>query len=96
MAGFQKKPGATNRVRSYDRLGEGRSDKPQGAQTLRDSGRILAGVINRVAGNPPVVLARHSLGGLSAARYAPEHRDRVKGPVLMDATSAASTARTWP
>ncbi|WP_234438088.1 alpha/beta fold hydrolase, partial [Streptomyces sp. NRRL F-6677] len=59
---------------------------------MADTGRILTGVINRVAGDSPVVLAGHSLGGLIAARYAPDHRDKVKGLVLMDATSSTTSA----
>ncbi|WP_328922276.1 alpha/beta fold hydrolase [Streptomyces griseoaurantiacus] len=92
MADLQKTLSAKNRVCSYDRLGEGKSDKPEGPQSLKDTGRILTGVIDRVAGDSPVVLAGHSLGGLIAGRYAPEHRDRVKGLVLMDATSPTMTA----
>jgi len=53
---------------------------------------VLTAVIDRVAGDAPVVLAGHSLGGLLAARYAPEHQDRVKGLVLMDATSPTQSA----
>ena len=92
MADLQKTLSAKNRVCSYDRLGEGRSDKPEGPQSMADTGRVLTGVINRVAGDSPVVLAGHSLGGLIAARYAPDHRDKVKGLVLMDATSSTTTA----
>jgi pimeloyl-ACP methyl ester carboxylesterase len=92
LADLQKTLGAKNRVCSYDRLGEGKSDRPEGPQSLADTGRVLTGVINRVAGDSPVVLAGHSLGGLIAARYAPDHRDKVKGLVLMDATSPTTSA----
>ncbi|WP_349498050.1 alpha/beta fold hydrolase [Actinoallomurus iriomotensis] len=92
MAGIQKTLSEKNRVCSYDRLGEGASDQPDGPQTFAGSGKILTGVIDRVAGHRPVVLAGHSLGGMIAARYAPGHRDRVKGVVLMDATSPTSVA----
>ncbi|WP_030383547.1 MULTISPECIES: hypothetical protein, partial [unclassified Streptomyces] len=51
MADLQKTLGAKNRVCSYDRLGEGESDKPEGPQSMADTGRILTGVINRVAGD---------------------------------------------
>ncbi|MEU8176450.1 alpha/beta hydrolase [Microbispora hainanensis] len=86
LAAFQKTLSTHNRVCSYDRLGEGASDKPDGPQSFSSTGKILTGVLDRVAGDGPVVLAGHSLGGLIAARYAPGHQDRVKGLVLMDAT----------
>ncbi|MDQ0811947.1 pimeloyl-ACP methyl ester carboxylesterase [Streptomyces sp. B3I7] len=92
MADLQRTLSEKNRVCSYDRLGEGGSDKPEGPQSMADTGRVLTGVINRVSGDSPVVLAGHSLGGLIAARYAPDHRDKVKGLVLMDATSSTTTA----
>lgn len=87
MAPLQEALGKTSRVCSYDRLGEGRSDKPDaGLQTIDDSGALLTKVLDRLAGQRPVVLAGHSLGGYIAARYAPDHTDRVKGLVLLDAT----------
>lgn len=92
MAAFQKTLGKKNRVCSYDRLGQGASDKPSGPQTFESTGQILTGVLKRVAGDRPVVLAGHSLGGIIAARYAPDHRDKVKGLVLLDATSPTNTA----
>ncbi|WP_210577669.1 alpha/beta fold hydrolase [Streptomyces sp. GESEQ-4] len=92
MAGLQKTLSAKSRVCSYDRLGEGKSDKPNGTQTIDDSAKILTGVLDRLAGDRSVVLAGHSLGGYIAARYAPDHTDRIKGLVLMDATIPALTA----
>ncbi|WP_431873796.1 alpha/beta fold hydrolase [Amycolatopsis sacchari] len=96
---FQRRLSGTHRVCSYDRLGEGASDQPDGPQTFDTTGKILTGVLDRVAGKSPVVLAGHSLGGLIAARYAPDHQDRVKGVVLMDATPStwsADLARVIP
>ncbi|MBE3010390.1 alpha/beta fold hydrolase [Microbispora sp. NEAU-D428] len=86
LAAIQKTLSKQNRVCSYDRLGAGASDQPEGPQSFSSTGKILTGVLDRVAGDGPVVLAGHSLGGLIAARYAPDHQDRVKGLVLMDAT----------
>ncbi|MEV4065219.1 alpha/beta fold hydrolase [Nonomuraea dietziae] len=86
LAAVQKTLSEQNRVCSYDRLGAGASDQPDGPQDFSSAGKILTGVLDRVAGDRPVVLAGHSLGGLIAARYAPDHQDRVKGLVLMDAT----------
>ncbi|WP_229372914.1 alpha/beta fold hydrolase [Umezawaea beigongshangensis] len=79
MAAFQKELSEKGRVCSYDRLGEGASDQPPGPQTLESSGNVLTGVLDRVSGGRPVVLAGHSVGGLIAARYTPAHRDRVAG-----------------
>ena len=92
MADLQRTLGEEDRVCSYDRLGAGASDQPDGPQTLDDTGRVLSSVIDQVAGGAPVVLAGHSLGGLIAARYAPDHQDRVKGLVLIDATSPTQSA----
>lgn len=92
MAALQKTLAEKHRVCSYDRLGEGASDRPSGKQSFADAGKVLTGVLDKVAGDGPVVLAGHSLGGMIAARYAPDHKDRVKGLVLMDATSPTSVA----
>ncbi|MET1071559.1 MAG: alpha/beta hydrolase, partial [Umezawaea sp.] len=94
LADLRKGLGEGTRVCAYDRLGEGASDQPKEPQTVESSGRILTGVISRVAGGGPVVLVGHSLGGLIAARYAPDHQDRVKGLVLLDATSPTAIADT--
>lgn len=92
LAGLQKTLSAKDRVCSYDRLGAGASDQPEGPQSLDSTGKVLTGVIDQAAGDAPIVLAGHSLGGLIAARYAPDHQDKVKGLVLMDATSPTQTA----
>ncbi|GLW63655.1 alpha/beta hydrolase [Actinomadura rubrobrunea] len=86
MAPLQKTLSEKHRVCSYDRLGAGASDQPDGPQDFAAVGKTLTGVLDRVAGDGPVVLVGHSLGGLIAARYAPDHQDRVKGLVLLDAT----------
>ncbi|WP_049571084.1 alpha/beta fold hydrolase [Nocardiopsis sp. SBT366] len=87
LAGVQETLAEDERVCSYDRLGEGASDQPEGQQSIDDAGETLTAVLEDVAGDGPVVLAGHSLGGLIAARYAPDHPDRVGGLVLLDATS---------
>ncbi|MEV4176042.1 alpha/beta fold hydrolase [Nonomuraea sp. NPDC049709] len=86
LAALQQRLSKQNRVCSYDRLGAGASDQPDGPQNFSSTGKVLTGVLDRIAADGPVVLAGHSLGGLIAARYAPDHQDRVKGLVLMDAT----------
>jgi pimeloyl-ACP methyl ester carboxylesterase len=94
MAGIQETLSEEGRVCSYDRLGEGASDQPDGPQTFDDSGEVLTAVLAEVAGDDAVVLAGHSLGGAIAARYAPDHQDQVKGLVLMDATPPTTVADT--
>jgi pimeloyl-ACP methyl ester carboxylesterase len=94
LAAFQQTLSEKGRVCSYDRLGEGASDQPEGPQSFDSAGKILTGVLDRVAGHRPVVLAGHSLGGLIAARYTPAHQDRVAGLVLMDATPSTILADT--
>ncbi|MDR7280330.1 alpha/beta fold hydrolase [Catenuloplanes atrovinosus] len=92
MAALQQALSRSNRVCSYDRLGEGRSDQPDRPQTIDSTGAVLTKVIGTVSGGRPVVLAGHSLGGLIAARYAPDHKREVSGVVLMDATSPTMMA----
>lgn len=92
MSDLQRRLTEQGRVCSYDRLGAGDSDLPDGRQDLDGVGRTLTAVLDEVAGDEPVVLAGHSLGGMLAARYAPDHPDRIRGLVLMDATSPTAVA----
>ncbi|QVQ54353.1 alpha/beta fold hydrolase [Spiractinospora alimapuensis] len=87
LVDFQETIAEEERVCSYDRFGEGESDEPAGPQSIADAGGTLSEVVNDVAGDDtPVVLVGHSLGGLIAARHAPDD-DQVAGLVLLDATS---------
>ncbi|WP_107081728.1 alpha/beta fold hydrolase [Streptomyces sp. SBT349] len=92
MADLQGTLSENGRTCSYDRLGAGGSDQPEGPQDYEDVGETLTAVLDHVAGDQPVVLAGHSMGGLIAARYAPDHQDRVHGLVLLDATSPTAVA----
>ncbi len=69
-------------VRAVDLRGHGESDWPGAysiAQMGDDVGELLAG-----AGEPPVDLVGHSLGGLVALRVAAAHPGRVRRLVLED------------
>ncbi|ADD44865.1 alpha/beta fold hydrolase [Stackebrandtia nassauensis] len=92
LADFQKQISKNSRVCSYDRLGAGKSDKPDGEQDYASVGKTLTGVIDTFANGDPVVLVGHSMGGLIAARYAPDNKDKVAGMVLLDATSPTAVA----
>lgn len=87
MADFQADLSRDHRDCSYDRLGAGGSDNPEGPQSFEDVGATLTGVLDHLVGDRPVVLVGHSMGALIAARYAPDHQDRVRGLVLLDSTS---------
>lgn len=92
MSDLQRRLAEKGRVCAYDRLGAGDSDRPEGRQDIDALGRTLTAVLDEVAGDEPVVLAGHSLGGMLAARYAPDHPDRIRGLVLLDAISPTAVA----
>ena len=85
------------RVIGYDHRGHGASDEcPQEAATIENLGRDLAAVIDTHAPAGDLVLAGHSIGGMTVMALA-EHRpelfaDRVRG-VLFVATSGGSLGR---
>ncbi|MBX6358048.1 MAG: alpha/beta hydrolase, partial [Micromonosporaceae bacterium] len=75
----------------YDARGHGRSDPARrGTATLAQLGDDLAEVLRAVA-RGPVVLAGHSLGGMTIMEYAHRHPDdfarRVAGLVLVSTTA---------
>jgi pimeloyl-ACP methyl ester carboxylesterase len=82
----------TARVVTYDARGHGRSGGiGRGATTLAQLGDDLAEVVRAVAPAGPVVLAGHSLGGMTIMEYAHRHPGdfaaRVKGLVLVSTTA---------
>ena len=91
LAEFQEAISAERRACAYDRLGAGASDQPSGPQDYAAVGETLSGVID-ILGGEPVVLVGHSMGGLIAGRFAPQHPDQVAGMVLLDATSPTAVA----
>lgn len=53
MAPLGRSLSKKSRVCSYDRLGEGTSDKPDGPQSIDDSSAVLTSVLDRLAGERP-------------------------------------------
>jgi pimeloyl-ACP methyl ester carboxylesterase len=79
------------RVVAFDQPGHGLSGAEWRTPTVHDLGEVLQRVITAVAPTGPLVLAGHSMGGMTimawAADHAPELTARVRGVVLV-ATSA--------
>ncbi|ASW57893.1 alpha/beta fold hydrolase [Plantactinospora sp. KBS50] len=88
--------GTDVRVINYDARGHGRSEcTPLCAATLAQLGDDLAELLDQVAGRGPVILAGHSLGGMTVMEYAHRHPDpfarRVAGLVLVATTAEGHT-----
>ncbi|WP_433376851.1 alpha/beta fold hydrolase [Actinoplanes sp. CA-142083] len=86
------------RVIAFDARGHGRSGSTRlGAATLGQLGDDLAEVLRQMAPEGPVVLAGHSMGGMTIMEYAHGHSDefaqRVAG-LLFVSTTAEGTAHT--
>ncbi len=82
------------RIVTYDQPGHGHSTGPQsGRYDLDLLGDVLAEVIDRCTGPGRVLIAGHSLGGMTvlnaARRYPDLVRDRLAGAVLLSTTSSA-------
>ena len=80
------------RVIAYDTRGHGRSGSTRlGSATLDQLGDDLAEVIRHFAPTGPVVLAGHSMGGMTIMEYAHRHPDdfaaRVAGLLLVSTTA---------
>lgn len=89
-----RRPGL--RIVAYDARGHGRSGAtPRRAATLQRLGDDLHEVLRQVAPEGPVVLAGHSMGGMSIMEYAHRHpgpfAHRVAGLVLVATTAEGHT-----
>ena len=88
--------GTDVRVVTYDARGHGRSGATRlRSATLRQLGDDLAQVLEAYAPSGPVVLAGHSLGGMTIMEYADSHPEdfaqRVAGLVFVSTTAEGAT-----
>ena len=84
------------RVITYDARGHGRSGSTElSSATLGQLGDDLAEVLRRHAPTGPIVLAGHSMGGMTIMEYAHRHRadfaDRVAGLLFVSTTAEGHT-----
>jgi pimeloyl-ACP methyl ester carboxylesterase len=84
------------RIIAYDSRGHGHSSPtPLRSATLRQLGDDLAEILRRYAPEGPVVLAGHSMGGMTIMEYAhtrpEEFRDRVAGLLFVSTTAEGHT-----
>ena len=88
------------RVVTYDHRGHGRSGRtaPERA-TLGQLGRDLRTVLDALAPDGPVVLAGHSMGGMTVMAFAEQFPDlvgdRVVGAALVSTSSGRLETSTW-
>jgi pimeloyl-ACP methyl ester carboxylesterase len=88
--------GVDARVVAYDARGHGRSSATRlRSATLDRLGDDLAEVLRRYAGDGPVVLAGHSMGGMVIMEYAHRHpvdfAERVAGLLFVSTTAEGHT-----
>lgn len=88
------------RVVVYDQRGHGRS-KPntQETSTLEHLGRDLASVVEQVAGDAPVILGGHSMGGMTLMALAEQRPDlfeqKVAGVAFLGTSVGGLDALRW-
>lgn len=70
---------------AYDRAGMGHSEPGPGSRDGRAANADLAALLHAVGEHGPVVLAGHSMGGLTTRLFALTWPERVRGLVLVDA-----------
>jgi pimeloyl-ACP methyl ester carboxylesterase len=88
------------RVVVYDHRGHGRSEPcTQETSTLEHLGRDLAAVVEQVAGDTPVVLGGHSMGGMTLMALAEQRPDlferQVVGAAFLGTSSGGLDAVRW-
>jgi len=100
VAALHEALGDTVRVVTYDGRGHGQSDGTSLRwATLARLGDDLAEVLDRLAPDGPVVLAGHSMGGMTIIEYAHRHPDafaaRVAGLVFVSTTAEGHTHTSY-
>lgn len=85
----QREVSARVRTLSYDRAGHVGSDPDPEERTLERLTDDLAGVLDAMGADEPVVLVGHSWGGPMLRLFADRHPSRVAGLVFVDATLSA-------
>jgi pimeloyl-ACP methyl ester carboxylesterase len=88
------------RVVTYDHRGHGRSGRTsRDGATLEQLARDLLAVLDAVAPDGPVVLAGHSMGGMTIMALAEEHPelfgDRIAAAAFVATSSGGLDAVTW-
>jgi pimeloyl-ACP methyl ester carboxylesterase len=88
------------KVVTYDHRGHGRSGRtPRERVSIAQLGRDMARVIDAVAPSGPVVVAGHSMGGMTVMALAEEHPeligDRVVGAALVGTSSGGLSELTF-
>ncbi|MEV4619979.1 alpha/beta hydrolase [Asanoa sp. NPDC049573] len=96
LVGLPEALGRPVRLVAYDARGHGRSDDTsRTGATLAQLGDDLAEVIAAIAPTGPIVLAGHSLGGMTIMEFAHGHpkmfADRVAGLVFISTTAEGHT-----
>ncbi|MET8910461.1 alpha/beta hydrolase [Micromonospora sp. NPDC004551] len=82
LAGLRDRFGDRVRVLTYDARGHGRSScMALRTATLAQLGDDLAAVVDQLVPSGPIVLAGHSMGGMTVMEYAHRHPDRFAGRV---------------
>jgi len=81
----EKLAGLGVRSLAYDRAGMGHSEPGPGPRDGPAANADLAALLEAVGERGPVVLAGHSMGGLTTRLFALTWPDRVRGLVLVDA-----------
>ena len=85
------------RVVAYDQPGHGGSAPEDRAATVHALGDVLGRVLTAVAPTAPLVLAGHSMGGMTVMAWAADHPDelarRVRGVALVATAARVGTDR---